>query len=121
MRRISGFWRGMAVIAVVAALIVVFDQQRSLVTAGTLLSIAFYLAIAFVCYLLWRDLGRREIATWPRRQQWTFYGAVALFLADLGWWFSTSLNGRDLLAFFIVAAACIVTAVRTWREQHRYS
>jgi hypothetical protein len=121
MRRISGFWRGMAAIALVAVLIVVLDQQRSLVTAGTLLSVAFYLAIAVVCYLFWRDLGRREIATWPRRQQFVIYGALALFLADLGWWFSVSLSGRDLLAFILVAAACVVVGVRTWREQHRYS
>ncbi len=51
-----------------------------------------------------------------------FYcSAVALLLVDLGWFFATSLSGRNLLAFFLVAAACIYAGVRTWRHQHRYS
>ncbi|HUK43729.1 MAG TPA: hypothetical protein VLV28_00390 [Gaiellaceae bacterium] len=121
MNRISPFWRGMALIAIVAGLIVVLDQERSLTTASTLLRFAFYIAIAFAAYLLWRDFGRREISLWPQRQQWVFYGAVALFLVDLGWYFATPLGGRDLLAFFVVGAACIYACVRTWRDQHRYS
>jgi len=45
---------------------------------------------------------------------------VALFLADLGWYFATPLSGRDLLAFFVVGAACVYACVRTWRDQHHY-
>ena len=71
--------------------------------------------------MLWRDFGRREIGIWPQRAQRVFYGAVALFLVDLGWFFAVSLTGRDLLAFFVVAAACIYAAVRTWRIQQRYT
>ena len=121
MRRISPFWRGMAIIALIAGVIVVLDQERSLTTASTLVRFGFYIAIAFAAYLMWRDFGRREIELWPRRQQWVFYSAVALFLVDLGWYFATPLSGRDLLAFFLVAAACVYTGVRTWRDQHRYS
>ena len=55
--------------------------------------------------MLWRDFGRREIELWPRRAQWVFYGAVALLVVDLGWFFLTPLNGLDALAFFLVAAA----------------
>jgi hypothetical protein len=111
----------MAIIAFVAVAIVLLDQEQSLTTAATLIRFAFYLAIAFVAYLLWRDFGRREIELWPGRQQVVFYSAVGLFLVDLGWYFATPLSGPDLLAFFLVAAACIYAAVRTWREQHRYS
>jgi hypothetical protein len=111
----------MLIIAVIAGAIVVLDQERSLTTASTLLRFAFYLAIAFAGYMLWRDFGRREIALWPRRQQWVFYGAVALLLVDLGWYFATPLGGRDLLAFLLVAIAAVYAAIRTWREQHRYS
>jgi hypothetical protein len=121
MSRIPPFVRGMAVIAVIAAGIVVLDQEQSLTTAATLIRFGFYLAIAFVAYMLWRDFGRREIALWPARQQVVFYAAVGLFLVDLGWYFATPLGGTDLLAFLVVAAACIYAAVRTWREQHRYS
>jgi hypothetical protein len=121
MRNISPFWRGMAIIAVVSVAIVALDQEQSLVTAAELVRFAFFIAIAVAAYLLWRDFGRREIALWPALQQRVFYAAVALFLVDLGWFFARSLSGRDLLAFFLVAAACVYTGVRTWREQHRYS
>lgn len=121
MNRISPFWRGMAIIALIAGVIVVLDQERSLTTASTLVRFGFYIAIAFAAYLLWRDFGRREIELWPRRRQWVFYGAVALALVDLGWYFATPLSGRDLLAFLLVLAACAYACVRTWRDQHRYS
>ena len=121
MSRIPPFARGMAIIALVAVVIVVFNLQRSLSTAATLLRIGFLLAIALAAYLLWRDFGRREIALWPQRAQWVFYGAVALVLVDLGWYFFQSLTGPDLLAFFLVLLACVFAAVKTWRDQHRYS
>jgi hypothetical protein len=111
----------MIVIALIAVVIVVLDQERSLTTAATLVRFGFYLAIALAAYLLWRDFGRREIELWPRRQQVVFYSAVGLLLVDLGWYFATPLSGRDLLAFLVVAAACVYAGVRTWREQHRYS
>ncbi len=121
MRRIPPFARGMAAIALVAVAIVVLDQEQSLTTAATLVRFGFYLAIAFAGYMLWRDFGRREIELWPRRQQVVFYAAVALFLVDLGWYFATPLSGRNLLVFFVVAGTCVYAALRTWREQHRYS
>ena len=39
------------------AVIVVFDQQTALVTAGTLLRFAFFIAIAIVAYFYWRDFA----------------------------------------------------------------
>jgi hypothetical protein len=122
--RISPFVRGMTIIAVLAVVIVVLDQETALVTAGLLLSVAFYFAIAFVAYMLWRDFGRREISMWPARQQWVFYGAVGLFVIDAGWYFAgrftSPLTGPDLLAFFLVAAGCAYACFRTWRDQKRY-
>ena len=71
--------------------------------------------------MLWRDFGRREIALWPRRAQIVFYGAVALLVVDLGWFFLTLADGGlDALAFFLVAAGCGYAAFRTWRDAHRY-
>ena len=121
MNRIPPFARGMLVIALIAAAIVVLNLQTSLSTAAALVRVAFFLAIAFAAYMLWRDFGRREIAVWPSRAQRIFYGAVALFLVDLGWFFLESLSGPDALAFFLVAGVCVFAAVYTWREQHRYS
>ncbi len=120
MRRIPPFARGMLVIAVIAALIVVLNLETSLTTAGLLVRVAFFLAIAFVVYMLWRDFGRRELALWPSRAQWVFYGAAALLVVDIGWYFVQGVSGPDALVFFLVAGACIYAGVRTWRDQHRY-
>jgi ABC-type nickel/cobalt efflux system permease component RcnA len=112
--------RGLAIIAVISLAIVLLNQETSLATANALVRVAFFLAVAFAAYMLWRDFGRREISVWPALSQWVFYGAVALFLVDLGWFFFTGLSGLDALAFFLVAGACVYAAVRTWRRQRRY-
>jgi hypothetical protein len=117
---VSPFVRNFAILVVIALAITVLNQEASLVTASILLRVAFFIAIAFVAYMLWRDFGRREIALWPSRAQWVFYGAVALFVVDLAWFFLTSLRGPDALVFFVVLVACVVAAVRTWLSQHRY-
>src|SRR5690606_8931577 len=93
MNRISPFVRNLAILALIALVIVVLDLQASLITASFLLRVAFFLAIAFVAYMLWRDFGRREISLWPQRAQWVFYAAVGLFVVDLGWFFLGSLRG----------------------------
>jgi hypothetical protein len=119
MRHISPFIRNLAILALLALAIVILNQETALATAGTLLRFAFFIAIAVVAYFFWRDFGRREIETWASRAQWVFYGAIALFVVDLGWYFFGHPSGRDALAFFIVAAACAYAAIRTWREQRR--
>jgi hypothetical protein len=117
---ISPFVRNLAILAVISGVILVLNLQTSLITASLLVSVAFFLAIAFVAYMLWRDFGRREIELWSRRAQWVFYGAVALLVVDLAWFFFAGLSGLDALAFFVVAAACVYAAVRTWRDARRY-
>ena len=121
MSRIPPFARGMLIIAAVAVVILVLNLQTSLTTAALLVRVAFFLAIALAAYMLWRDFGRREIGLWPGRAQWVFYGAVALLVVDLGWFFLTRISGPDALVFFVVAGACVYAALRTWREQRRYS
>jgi len=117
---ISPLVRNLLILAAVAVAIVVLNQQQSLVTASLLLRVAFFIAVAVGAYFMWRDFGRREIGTWPSRQQYVFYGAVALFVVDLGWYFVRGVSGRDALAFFLVAGASVYAAVRTWRDQTRY-
>ena len=74
---ISPFVRNLGILALISLVIMVLNLETSLVTAAILLRIAFFIAIAFVAYMLWRDFGRREIELWPRRAQWVFYGSVA--------------------------------------------
>ena len=118
--RISPLVRNLLILAVVSVVIVALNQTTSLVTASLLLQVAFFLAVTFAAYMLWRDFGRREISLWPAREQYVFYGACGLFVVDLGWFFFAHPSGRDALAFFVVAGVCIYAAVQTWRRQTTY-
>jgi hypothetical protein len=118
--RINPFVRNLAILALISLGIMILNLETSLATASVILRIAFFIAIAFVAYMLWRDFGRREIELWPRRSQWVFYSAVGLLVLDLAWFFITPLGGLDALAFFLVAAACVYAGIRTWRDQHRF-
>jgi ABC-type nickel/cobalt efflux system permease component RcnA len=117
---VNPFLRNVAIIVVVALLIVVFNQETAVATAGTLLRIAFFIVIGVVAYFFWRDFGRREIETWPTRASIVFYCAVALLVLDIGWYMIARMGGRDFLAFLVVAAICVYVGWRTWREQHTY-
>ncbi len=117
MRNVSPFARNMAILALLAVVIVVLNQETALATAGTLLRFAFVIAIAAVAYFAWRDFGRREISTWPTRQAALFYVAIGLLVVDVGWFMLSSLTGRDALAFVAVLAVCAYVAIRTWRDQ----
>ena len=70
MRRLwqNTFLRGMVLIALVSLVIVLFSLEESLVTAGALLQIAFFLAIAFFLFLLWRE-RRSDIEMWARSRR----------------------------------------------------
>ena len=114
------FLRNLAILAGVAVLIVVLNQETALVTAATLLRFAFFIVIGVVAYFLWRDFARREIATWTSHAAGVFYGAVGLLVVDIGWYLVVGLSGRDLLAFLVVAAICVYVGVRTWRAQRSY-
>ena len=115
----SPFVRNLLILAALSAAIVLLNAETALATASTLLRFAFFIAIAVIAYFFWRDMARREIELWPTRQQWVFYGAVGLFVVDLGWFLFAHPQGRDALAFFLVAAACVYAAVRTWLDQKR--
>ncbi|HEV8463362.1 MAG TPA: hypothetical protein VGQ38_21925 [Gaiellaceae bacterium] len=118
--RISPFWRNLGILALIALAIVLLNLEVALATVGTLLQIAFILAIAVVAYFFWRDFGRREIETWPTRAARVFYAACLLALVDLGWFMLSHPNGQNAFIFFVVAAICVYVAVRTWRDQRTY-
>src|ERR687892_192496 len=112
--------RGFIVIAAIAAAIYALSLQATLVSLYALVRIAFFLAIAFVLYLLWRDRVREDASTWPRRAQVTFYGAVGVFFAALGAFFWAGASGLDALAFVLALGFCGFAAWRVWRDQHTY-
>jgi hypothetical protein len=117
----SAFVRNLLIIAAVAALIVVLNQQTALSTAGALVRVAFFIAIAVAVYFFWRDFGRREIELWPRRAQVVLYGSALVIVLDLAQYFWLGdLGGLDALAFFVVLGLCGYAMWRVWRSQHTY-
>ena len=117
--RISPFVRGMLILAFIAGLIVVFQLEQTLFALSVLARIAFFLAIAYFVFLVWRD--RREgISMWPERAQIVFYGAAIVAVADVGVYWYGGAVGYQILAFVAVLALCGIAMWRTWRDQHRF-
>ena len=111
--------RGFLLIALIAAVVVVLSLEEVLATVGGLLRIAFFLAIAFFLFLLWRE-RRSDIEAWSERNRRVFYAAIVLAVVDIGAFIGLGPSGRDALAFFLVLAACAYAAVRVWRDEHRF-
>ena len=112
--------RGLALVAAFSLVIVLLSLEESIATAGALLRIAFFLAIAFFLFLLWRE-RRGDIETWSSRSRYVFYGAIALAVLAVGMFIGLGANGPESIVFLAVLAACGYAIFRTWRDEHRYS
>jgi hypothetical protein len=112
--------RGFLIILAIAGVVFALSLQATLISLFLLVQIAFFLAVAFVLYMLWRDRVREDASMWPRRAQITFYGAVGLAVLALGVFFVQRPSGLDALAFVLVLAACGFGGWRVWRDQHTY-
>jgi small-conductance mechanosensitive channel len=121
MRRLweNRFVRGMAIVALVSLAIVLLSLQESLVTANALVRIAFFLAIAFFLFMLWRD-RRSDIEAWSDLSRRTFYGAIVLAVIDIGAVIGLGPTGPDAIVFFVVLGCCAWAVYRVWRREHRY-
>jgi len=112
--------RGFLIIAAIAAIIVALSLQSTLVGLFLLARIAFFLAIAFFVYLVWRE-RREDIAVWPRRAYVAFYGAAILAVAALAVYFLRGASGLDAVAFLLILGFCGWAMWRVWRDQHTYT
>jgi uncharacterized membrane protein YhhN len=111
--------RGFLILAAIAAIIVALSLQPTLAALFLLARIAFFLAIAFFIYLVWRE-QRGSIALWPRRAYVAFYGAAVLAIAALGVYFWRGASGLDAVAFLVILGLCAFSMWRVWRDQHDY-
>jgi ABC-type nickel/cobalt efflux system permease component RcnA len=111
--------RGFLILIVVSIVIVALRLEATLAVLYLIAKIAFLLAIAFFCYLLWRE-HRSDIETWPARARGVFYGAAALIVADIAALSFFNESGLDAVAFVLVLAAGGFAMWRTWRDQHTY-
>jgi hypothetical protein len=119
--RINPTVRGFAIILLIAVAIWALQLQIALVSLLFLARIAFFLAIAFFLFLLWRE-RRGEIAMWAQSSQAVFYGAIGLALANIGIMILTPYpeGSLQVLAFLAVLAACGYSLWRIWRREHTY-
>ncbi|HEY7003209.1 MAG TPA: hypothetical protein VH281_02915 [Gaiellaceae bacterium] len=121
MSRINPTVRGFAIIVLIAVGIWLLQLQTALVSLLLIARIAFFLAIAFFLYLVWRE-RRGDIAMWPRSSRTIFYGAVALAVADIGAAILSSYpsGSLEVLVFILVLAASGYALWRIWRREHTY-
>ena len=111
--------RGLAIVALIALAVVVFSLEPVLAVTGGLLRIAFFLAVAFFLFLMWRE-RRGDLEAWSDRSRRVFYAAIALAVVDIGAAIGLGPMGGDAIAFFAVLGCCAWALVRTWRDEHTY-
>jgi hypothetical protein len=119
---LNGTVRGFIIILAIATVVFVLNLEGTLVSLSLLLQIVFFLAIAVVAYMFWRDRMRHEIDTWSDRSRRVFYGSFALILADLAVYFWPGRNtaGLDAFAFIVTLILAGYSMWRVWRSEHTY-
>jgi peptidoglycan/LPS O-acetylase OafA/YrhL len=118
--RIPPFARGLGILAVVALVVVVLSLESVVATVGGLLNIAFFLAIAFFLFLVWRE-RRGDLEAWGDWNRKLFYASIVLLVVAIGLAIGYGLpETRDALALVAVVGACAYVLVRVWRAEHRY-
>ena len=111
--------RGFLIILAIVVVVVALSLESTLAAIGGLLRIAFFLAVAFFLFLVWRD-RRGDIETWSERGRRVFYAAAILAVVDIGMLIGLRPSGPDAFAFVVVLAACVYAGFRVWRDEHRY-
>jgi small-conductance mechanosensitive channel len=111
--------RGFLIILAITGVIVGLSLYSTLAALYLIARIAFFLAIAFFVFLVWRE-RRSDIASWSARAQVVFYSAAILIVVDLAVFFWRGISGPDALAFFVVLALAIFSMWRVWKDEHSY-
>jgi hypothetical protein len=121
MSRINPTLRAFAILLLIAIGIWALQLQTAVISLLLIARIAFFLAIAFFVFLLWRE-RRGEISMWPASSQAVFYGAVGLAVANIGAAILAPYpqGSLEVLVFVFVLVACGYSLWRVWRREHTY-
>lgn len=112
--------RGLGIVALIALIVVLLQLEAVVDTVGGLLQIAFFLAVAFFLFLLWRE-RRGDLEAWSDWNRKLFYAAVVLAVVAIGFAIGYGLpESRDAFGLVVVLGACAYVIVRVWRIEHRY-
>ena len=109
--------RGFLIIGAIALVVVVLNLYTAVIAIGMVLRIAFFLAIAFFIYLVWRE-RREDIETWSTRERLVSYGSALLIVAAIGIYFWRGLPGYEQLGFIGVVGGAGYAMFRVWRDRH---
>lgn len=112
--------RGFLIIGLIAVAVVALNQYTALAAISMLMRIAFFLAVAFFIFLMWRE-RRGEIESWSARERFVFYGSALLVVAVIGLYFWHGFPGYEQLGFLGVVAGAGYAMFRVWRGRHSYS
>ena len=112
--------RGFLIIGLIAVVVVGLNQSPALTAIAMLLRIAFFLAVAFFVFLMWRE-RRGEIESWTTRERVVFYGSALLIVTAIGLYFWHGFPGYEQLGFLGVVAGAGYAMFRVWRGRHSYS
>jgi hypothetical protein len=119
---LNGTVRGFIVIVLIAAVVFVLNLEGTLLSLSLILQIIFFIAIAVVTYMFWRDRMRHEIDTWSDRSRWVFYGSALLIIVDFGayFWPGRATVGFDAFSFIVVLILSGYSMWRVWRSERTF-
>jgi amino acid transporter len=118
----NGTVRGFLVVFAIAVVVFLLNLEGAIVSLALIFRIVFFIAVAIVLYMFWRDRLRHDIETWADRSRWVFYGSAGLILADLAvyFWPHSSLAGFSAVSFVLVLGLCGYAMYRVWRSERTY-